>query len=87
MIFIFMGLLFLIVDDICSKGGTFYHSAKKLKELGAKNIYLYITHCENSILEGELINSDLITKIYTTDSIYTGKHELIEVLTNFRGEK
>ena len=32
----------LIVDDICSKGGTFYFSAKKLKELGAKNIYLYM---------------------------------------------
>jgi ribose-phosphate pyrophosphokinase len=77
----------LIVDDICSKGGTFYHSAKKLKELGAGNIYLYITHCENSILEGELINSGLITKIYTTDTIFTKEHELIEVLTNFRGEK
>lgn len=69
----------LIVDDICSKGGTFYHSAKKLKELGAKNIYLYISHCENSILEGELIKSDLLKKIFTTDSILTATHPLIEV--------
>ena len=45
----------LIVDDICSKGGTFYFSAKKLKELGAKNIYLYVTHCENTIFEGEVL--------------------------------
>ena len=74
----------LIVDDICSKGGTFFHSAKKLKELGANNIYLYITHCENSILEGDLIKSGLITKIYTTDSIFTKEHELIEIVTNFR---
>lgn len=44
----------LIVDDICSRGGTFYHSAKKLKELGANKIYLYVTHCENTILEGIL---------------------------------
>ena len=75
----------LIVDDICSKGGTFYHSAKKLKALGAKNIYLYITHCENTILEGDLINSGLIKEIYTTDTIFTKKHDLIKVLTEFRG--
>ena len=69
----------LIVDDICSKGGTFYHSAKKLKELGAKEVYLYITHCENTILEGELLTSGLIEKVYTTNSIFTKEHEKIEV--------
>ena len=70
----------LIVDDICSRGGTFYHSAKKLKELGAKEIYLYITHCENTILDGELLTSGLIEKVYTTDSIFTKEHEKIEVM-------
>ena len=69
----------LIVDDISSRGGTFYHSAKKLKELGAKEIYLYITHCENTILEGELLTSGLIEKVYTTNSIFTKEHEKIEV--------
>lgn len=70
----------LIVDDICSRGGTFLHSAKKLKELGAKDIYLYISHCENTILEGDLLKGDLIKKVYTTDSIFTKNHEKIEVL-------
>ena len=70
----------IIVDDICSRGGTFYHSAKKLKELGAKDIYLYVSHCENTILEGELLKGDLIKKVYTTDSIFTKTHEKIEVL-------
>lgn len=70
----------LIIDDICSRGGTFYHSAKKLKELGAKEIYLYITHCENTILEGELLTSGLIEKVYTTNSIFTKEHEKIEVI-------
>lgn len=70
----------LIVDDICSYGGTFLHSARKLKELGANDIYLYVSHCENSILDGELIKSGLLKKIYTTDSIFTKEHELIEVL-------
>ena len=70
----------LIIDDISSYGGTFYHSAKKLKELGADKIYLYITHCENSILEGDLIKSGLVTKIYTTRSIFTKQHPLIEII-------
>ena len=69
----------LIIDDICSRGGTFYHSAKKLKELGANKIYLYITHCENTILEGELLTSGLIEKVYTTNSIFTKEHDMIEV--------
>lgn len=70
----------LIVDDICSRGGTFYHSAKKLKELGANDIYLYVSHCENTILEGDLLKGDLIKKVFTTDSIFTKNHEKIEVL-------
>ena len=69
----------LIVDDICSKGGTFYHSATTLDEMGAKEIYLYVTHCENTISQGELLNTDLIKKIYTTDSIYRGDSEKVEV--------
>jgi ribose-phosphate pyrophosphokinase len=70
----------LIVDDICSRGGTFYHSAKKLKELGAKDIYLFVSHCEDTVLEGDLLKGDLIKKLYTTDSIFTKSHEKIEVL-------
>ena len=69
----------LIVDDICSKGGTFFHSAKALKAAGANDIFLYITHCENTIFEGELIDSDLIKHIYTTDSIFSLSHEKITV--------
>lgn len=43
----------IIRDDICSKGGTFYYSAEKLKEMGAKNIYLFVSHCEKSIYNGQ----------------------------------
>lgn len=70
----------LIVDDICSRGGTFYNSAKKLKELGVEKIYLYITHCENTILEGEVLTSGLIDKVFTTNSIFNKEHEKIEVI-------
>ena len=61
----------LIVDDICSKGGTFYHSAKALKAAGAKSVSLYITHCEKTIVLGELAESDgLVDHVYTTKSIF-----------------
>lgn len=61
----------LIIDDICSKGGTFYHTANKIREKGFKGeIFLYVTHCENSIFEGEILkdNSE-ISRVYTTSSI------------------
>lgn len=70
----------LIVDDICSRGGTFYFAAKKLKELGAKNIYLHVTHCENSIFDGEVLTSGLIKRVFTTNSILTKQHEMIEIV-------
>lgn len=70
----------LIIDDICSKGGTFYHSAKKLKELGATEVYLFVSHCENTILEGDLLKSGLVDKVFTTNSIFTEEHEKIEVM-------
>lgn len=60
----------LIIDDICSAGGTFYNAGLKLKDLGAKKIDLYITHCENNISNGKLLSANSpINKIYTTKTI------------------
>ena len=64
----------LIVDDICSRGGTFYHSAKALKAAGAKSVSLYVTHLEETVTLGELASSDgLVDHIYTTESIFPAK--------------
>lgn len=70
----------LIVDDICSRGGTFTFTSKALKAAGANKIYLYVTHCENTIFDGSVLTDGLIEHVYTTDSIYRGKHEEITVL-------
>ena len=70
----------LIVDDISSRGGTFYHSALKLKELGASEVYLYVSHCENTILEGEVLKGDLIQSVFTTNSLFTANNDKIEVI-------
>lgn len=63
----------LIVDDICSYGGTFIHSAEALKELGAADIYLFVSHCEENALKGKLCECGCLKQIYTTDSIFTDR--------------
>jgi len=70
----------LIIDDICSRGGTFYFAAKKLKELGAKDVHLYVTHCEDTIHQGELLKGDLIKSVWTTDSLFHSSHEKINTM-------
>ena len=61
----------LIIDDLCAYGGTFQLASEKLKEKGARDIYLYVSHCENSIYQGKMIKSGLVEKVFTTDSILT----------------
>ena len=70
----------LMIDDIISYGGSMKYSAARLKELGVGKIYAYATHTENSVLDkekGTLIKSienGTVEKLFTTDSIFTGKH-------------
>ena len=74
----------LIVDDICSAGGTFKFSAMKLKELGASDVALYISHCEENIENGDLLKTDLVSKIYTTDPILHISDPKIQIIRKFR---
>lgn len=59
-----------IVDDLCSKGGTFVLAAERLRAMGFKKIVLAVAHCENTVYEGRIFG--LIDKIITTDSILDG---------------
>ena len=76
----------LMVDDIVSYGGSLYYSALKLKELGVEEIFAYATHTENSVLNKEkgklikLLDDGTVSRLYTTDSLFKGKHEKIEVM-------
>ena len=74
----------LIVDDIVSAGGTFKFSAMKLKELGASDVTLYVSHCEDNIQNGDLLKTDLVSKIYTTDSILHISDPKIQIIRKFR---
>ena len=75
----------LIIDDICSKGFTFYYSGMKLRELGASDVRLYVTHCEDTIRGGKILDTDVVSKVYTTDSICHYDGDKIEFVRKFRG--
>ena len=63
----------IIVDDIIDSGGTIVNASKALKEKGAKNVYVYITH---AVLSGEAIHEiekSKIKKLITTDTIDNSK--------------
>lgn len=80
----------LIVDDIVSRGSTIYLAASQLKDLGANNIYVYVSHCEDTVLDAHINSNslldipDLITKLYTTNSILRKTHEKIEIIKEFK---
>lgn len=80
------GKTVLMWDDIVSYGGSMYYGALKLKELGVDKIYAYASHTENSILDKEkgklikLLEDGTVEKLFTTDSLFTGEHEKIEII-------
>jgi ribose-phosphate pyrophosphokinase len=63
----------IIVDDIIDSGGTIVNAAKALKDRGAKEVYVYITH---GVLSGEAvkkINKSKIKKFVISNSIMNDK--------------
>jgi ribose-phosphate pyrophosphokinase len=56
-----------IIDDICSKGGTFCALAKVLKDKGASKVYLVVSHYEGTANIQTLKESG-IDLIFTTSS-------------------
>ncbi len=63
----------IIVDDIIDSGGTIVNAAKALKERGAKEVYVYITH---GVLSGDAvkkIKNSLIKNLVITDTIDNGE--------------
>ena len=59
----------IMVDDIIDSGGTIVNAAKVLKEKGAKEIHVYITH---GVLSGDAVNKikkSAIKNLVITDTI------------------
>jgi|WetSurMetagenome_2_1015567.scaffolds.fasta_scaffold147312_3 ribose-phosphate pyrophosphokinase len=60
-----------IIDDLCSKGGTFVLCTEALIKAGAAHCVLITAHCEPVVSEGMIPNCDKITKMFTTDTMLT----------------
>jgi ribose-phosphate pyrophosphokinase len=67
-----MGKPCVIVDDICDGGGTFIGLANELKNKGAGDIYLVVTH--GIFSQGFKLLESVLKGIYTTDSIKSAHH-------------
>ena len=59
----------VITDDIIDSGGTIVNAAQALKNKGAKEIYVYVTHAVLSGQAIEKINKSIIKKLIVTDTI------------------
>jgi len=80
----------LIVDDLCDGGYTFELLGKALKDNGAKNLYLYVSH--GIFTKGFMKLTEIYNHIYCTNSVkdidltitetFTGT-ELSNFLTQF----
>lgn len=76
----------IIVDDLCSKGGTFMGVASDLKKRGAKRIVLLVAHTEDTVFDGNLLSEDSpIDELITSQSILTKSHPKIS-LKSVKGE-
>lgn len=80
-----MGKTVLMVDDICSYGGSLYYSAIELEKLKSGKIYSFTSHTEMSILSEKskyisLLEEGRVEKHFTTDSLYRGSNPHIEVI-------
>lgn len=70
----------VIVDDLCSKGGTFMGVATDLKRRGAKEIILLVAHTEDTVFDGALLkDGSPIDEIVTSNSILTKEHDKISI--------
>lgn len=71
----------IIIDDLCSKGGTFAWASSILRSLGASEVYLIVSHCEDTLFDGKLLDEDSpVSRIYTSTSMMNIPHPKIKFM-------
>lgn len=64
-----VGAQALIIDDLCSYGGTFVKASQHLRKMGFEQVHLLVTHLEPAAFKGELW--DHVDRVFATDSMGT----------------
>lgn len=60
----------VIVDDLCSRGTTFLFAAREIRKFDPLSITLLVSHCEDTVFQGELLHPDSpVDFLITTDSM------------------
>lgn len=65
----------VIVDDMISSGGTIVKAAQALKEKGAKEVYVFVTHPVFSSDAPKILQDSVVDKVYVTDSVFVPKEK------------
>lgn len=60
----------IIVDDLCRRGGTFMGCGKILKDAGAGEVILCVTHLEQGAFDGVLRDNSPVDKVFATSSCW-----------------
>ncbi|MGR3218953.1 MAG: ribose-phosphate pyrophosphokinase [Candidatus Anammoxibacter sp.] len=69
----------LIIDDLCSRGGTFIEAAKEIRhKLPIITIDLMVAHCEENVFTGDLF--DHIRTLYTSTKLSKSHPQIKEVI-------
>lgn len=82
MIFDYTGSKVLIVDDICDGGATFNQAAQLLREKGAAELYLYVTH--GIFSKGLDLLLENFKHIYCHHVLHNDKYQSTDRLTILR---
>lgn len=73
----------VIIDDLCSYGGTFVLAAKELRYMGIEDITLCVTHLEDSVYTGELF--DHVDAVRAYDTLHAeSQHPQVKIVRKFR---
>lgn len=66
----------IIVDDLCSRGGTFIQISELCSKFGINENFLAVTHLESNVYTGSLF--DVVSRVFTTDAMQPFLSETLE---------
>ena len=63
----------IMIDDLCSYGGTFFMGAEALAKKGMEKYVLIVPHLEDAVFSGSLLADPQLLAIFTTNSMIRSK--------------